>query len=334
MKLNFHLGSFARSVTPVWARYVICQTSLQAMLYSCNPAFIHFAFQDLWLQFGRVICSSTSPLAAAMNMFLAPFRFFLQPLLLSFVPFPTNVNFVPYFVLCSFAAFYTPLSTPFPLFLSRPFSAPALPDHISGNSGFRPLLLRYQFLSICINFYPFLSIPIHSCPFLSIPTHSHPFLSIPTHSYPFLSILIHSYPFHSTPFQSYPFLSIPIRSYFLTFFCYLFFNYVYPFLSIPIRCYPFLSIPIHSYPFLSIPIHSYPFLSIPVHSYPFLSIPFHSYPFLSVLFFWSIFDFFKIYFYLFLSIPILYHYGCVIGLFKFCDRGLFIEVDWCFLWER
>ena len=77
-----------------------------------------------------------------MNMFLAAFRFFLQPLLLSFVPFPTNVNFVPYFVLCSFAAFYTPLSTPFPLFLSRPFSAPALPDHISGNSGFRPLLLR------------------------------------------------------------------------------------------------------------------------------------------------------------------------------------------------
>ena len=80
-----------------------------------------------------------------MNMFLAAFRFFLQPLLLSFVPFPTNVNFVPYFVLCSFAAFYTPLSTPFPLFLSRPFSAPALPDHISGNSGFGPLLLRYTY---------------------------------------------------------------------------------------------------------------------------------------------------------------------------------------------
>ena len=37
MKLNFHLASFARSVTPIWARYVICKTSLQAMLYSCNP---------------------------------------------------------------------------------------------------------------------------------------------------------------------------------------------------------------------------------------------------------------------------------------------------------
>ena len=79
MKLNFHLASFARSVTPIWARYVICQTSFQAMLYSCNPAFIHFAFPDLWLQFGRVICYSSSPLAASMKMFLAAFRFFLQP---------------------------------------------------------------------------------------------------------------------------------------------------------------------------------------------------------------------------------------------------------------
>ena len=47
MKLNVHLASFARSVTLIWARYVICKTSLQAMLYSCNPAFIHFAFPDL-----------------------------------------------------------------------------------------------------------------------------------------------------------------------------------------------------------------------------------------------------------------------------------------------
>ena len=77
-----------------------------------------------------------------MKMFLAAFRFFLQPLLLSFVLFPTNVNFVPCFALPSFAAFYTPLSTPFPLFLSRPLSAPALPDHISSNSGFRHPLLR------------------------------------------------------------------------------------------------------------------------------------------------------------------------------------------------
>ena len=47
MKLNVHLASFARSVTPIWARYVICQTSLQATLYSCSPAFIHFAFPDV-----------------------------------------------------------------------------------------------------------------------------------------------------------------------------------------------------------------------------------------------------------------------------------------------
>ena len=132
-------------------RYVICQTSLQAMLYSCNPAFIHFAFPDLWLRFGRVLCYSTSPLAASMNMFFAAFRFVLQPLLLSFVLFPTNVNFV--LTLCSVLS---PLSTLHCLRPSRssyPVLSPrllCLPDHISGNSGFRPPLLRYYIVILFV----------------------------------------------------------------------------------------------------------------------------------------------------------------------------------------
>ena len=79
MKLNVHLASFARSVTLIWARYLICKTSLQAMLYSCNPAFIHFAFPDLWLQFGRVICYSTSPSLPQWTCFLQPFAFSSNP---------------------------------------------------------------------------------------------------------------------------------------------------------------------------------------------------------------------------------------------------------------
>ena len=95
MKLNFHLASFARSVTPIWARCVIFKSSLQAMLCSCNPAFIHFAFPDLWLLFGRFIWYSISPSLPQSNSFLAAFRFFLQPFLLSLVFFslPMSTSF-------------------------------------------------------------------------------------------------------------------------------------------------------------------------------------------------------------------------------------------------
>ena len=79
------------------------------------------------------------PLAASIKQFLGSLSLLPATLPALLGPFfPPNVNFVSCFALPSFAAFYTPLSTPFPLFLSHPLSAPALPDHISSNSGFRP----------------------------------------------------------------------------------------------------------------------------------------------------------------------------------------------------
>ena len=108
MQPSFHSFRFPRSVTPIWARY---------LLFNLPPRCLN----------EHVSCS-LSLFPATLTALLCPFSYQCQ--------------LRSYFVLCSFAAFYTPLSTPFPLFLSRPLSAPALPDHISGNSGFRPPLLR------------------------------------------------------------------------------------------------------------------------------------------------------------------------------------------------